>query len=51
MRKSGSTILIRAVLKGQFEMTRLGPCLVHLKNLKLFKILRYIESCGTYMEH
>jgi len=26
-------------------------CLVDPKNLKLFKILRHIESCGTCMKH
>jgi len=27
------------------------PCLDTPKNLKLYKILHHIESCGTYMEH
>jgi hypothetical protein len=29
----------------------LKPCLVYPKNLKVFKILRHIESCGTCMKH
>jgi len=31
--------------------SKLGPCLVHPKNQKVFKILCHIESCGTCMKH
>ena len=29
----------------------LRPCLVHLKNKKLFKIVCHIESCATCIKH
>jgi len=36
-----------------FNRQKLRPCLVHSENQKVFKIPRYIESCGTgtCMEH
>jgi hypothetical protein len=35
----------------RYQAMQLRPRLVHLKNLKLFKIFRHIESCGIYMKH
>ena len=33
------------------QIVLLRPCLVHLKNQKVFKILCHIEFFGTYMKH
>ena len=34
-----------------WEEIQVGPCLVHPKNQKIFKILRHIESYSTCMKH
>jgi hypothetical protein len=33
------------------DSPRIGPCLVHPENQKIFKISRHFESCGTCMKH